>query len=267
MAHTPAMGDIDPSYSFAGLTDLPKPSAPSGDPLALIGHPGAGTGNKPKGGGRGRRLRDIQAAPMMIPDRPAGGFEAYLDDEAGRKIGNRRVGPGGVRWRGGTSPEKAVARATQDYEGLSDDEKDYWTRRANMDTLRGPEDRARMAAYEDARAGALGGRSGRAGRGRPLSQIAANTDGGSGFTGTRSRGIAMRTPEQIAARVANSPVTGAKPVATIRSSGFSDQQSREYWSRVNPDGTLSTGEYRPAQPKALAVSPKGRPLSETFDPA
>lgn len=190
----------------------------------------------------GRSLREIASEPSpILPEKPRGGAEAYISDRAPGLMGNRRVNNRGVRYRGGVSPEEAVSRTTEEFAALPDAEKDAWTARANGDDLRGPADRANQAAYESARAAAMGG-------GRPVAASAAVatpiSDGGTGFTGmSRSmpgaRGIAMRTPDQVAARIASSPVSvTGKPIATIRQSTANNYDPAAYKANVALDGKL-----------------------------
>lgn len=192
-----------------------------------------------------------------------GGAEAYISDQAPRLIGNRRVDSRGVRYRGGVSPEEAVSRTTADFAALSDAEKDAWTARANGDDLRGPADRANQAAYQQERDEALNGR-----RGRPVATPAAApviSDGGSGFTGTRARGIAMRTPDQVAARIANSPVSvTGRPIATIRQSTANNYDPAAYKANVALDGKLIAPTPGAAPASATATTTGGVRMNDSL---
>lgn len=256
------------------------PAAPS--PVPQVGTTTAlNQGAKPiKKGQRGRRLNG--AFPAMAPTKPAMGFEAYLGPRADELTGTRRVGPRGQSWHGGVSPEEAMAQAEAEFAAMSDEEKSTWTSKANMEHVRGSEDQKRMGDYRGQMNEALGGGS-RRGRGRSLAEVsgaASMSDGGTGFSGVRGAGslgqkFQLRSQDQVAARVAQSPVTASsKPIATIRqpaaSPGMTSSQSADYKANVNPDGTLKSGAYASAKPPTLPAgaiatkSPAGRRLAETF---
>lgn len=215
------------------------------------------------------------------------GYERFLSDRVAELTGTRKVSRRGQKWSGGLSPDEAMKRAEAEFAAMSDDEKDDWTRRANADHVRGPEDRARQGAYRREMNSALGGRAQSAG-GASLAMAPSRSDGGPGFSGVAGAGrnspIQLRTPDQVRARVGNSLVHDDLADSAARQKATGDairarnahpaEQVAAYRANVNPDGTLKTGQYQapttPAPAPRLggaiaATSPAGRSLAGSFD--
>ena len=247
------------------------PAMPSNAPLTFASAPVAGgelmnPTRRPKAKARGKRKR-TQAAPInplaRAPERPGTGYEQFVSEKADGMTGRLHVNSRGARYRGGKSPDQVLSTLEAQYAGMTDEEKDYWTQRANMTHVRGPLDRALNDAYQ-------GG-----GDGRSLSNLlynggggASGGTGGAGFTGVAGAGrgqqFQLRTPDQVAARIASSPVTvTGKPLATIRqpqpSMGMTSAMAAEYASRVDPKTgkvTMPTAPPQPSAPMVAAATPQ-----------
>lgn len=249
---------------------------------------------------RGRRAqRGVQAAagPSLAQalERPTLGVERYLEEQraaAGSTIIGGRRG-GGERYKSGPyrnmTPAQADEKIRADYAAMDDGRRQAYESGAQGADIASEREKQAMAGHYSAldQAAGVTGRGGRAGRGGGgaggsggfVEMPARRSDGGSGFTGTRGAGkantFALRTPEQVSARIENSPasaLTGGRPAGTVdvrrvsseRTSapGMTSAMSADYKARAL--AAQGGGAARPAAVVAPSTNPPAQAAGKSL---
>jgi hypothetical protein len=237
-----------------------------------------------RGGRRGPESPPGALAASL--ERPKFGIERYLEEQTaaaggtitgGRRALNTQYTSGPYR---GMTPDQAREKMRQAYAALPDKQRAAYERGAQGGDIMSGREASALAGHHAAAetAAGLGGMARRSGGGGGNNMGSARerpgpagTDGGPGFTGVagagRGRSFGMRSEEEVAARIAGSPVSGlqrqpsrAAPVSSERTSavGMTSAQSEAY--KRDAMERWGTGGGSPATNLARALEkPPGLP--------